>query len=391
MNCTPPAWNPHRAESDSHFPSNSQDRDGFHVVGVGIDTLRLGWSGIDFSNLTSIFRYGTIDQVTGEMVHPRKGVIKHARRGVCFGLSAAANSPRQLWAEGRLSAAIPSGCSPLDLAVPEFLLCSEISYRAFASQLGIDIPTGCVATVRRLDPAVDVAFERPCDGLAYIEALSSLDLPRLKRNTWHAKGSSVVETVSWSLESGTQVRIYDKFTEVRKATKRLDAGAAGGRLRLERQWRIPPARRSTPFMLLGDPARGAEFARVLAIEFARYFEPWALERLVVSRPLAAYHHLKARIGHAVVGRNRDGSPRLLSERVAERIMGSLIALYHEGDEAFANRRTARDRRAELRRFGIVLSDTIERVIELGYLIETALAAWRQVARDRDHQAGLRAA
>ena len=39
-----------------------------------------------------------------------------------------------------LSAVIPSGRGPLELAVPEFLCCSEISLRFFAAELGIDIP-----------------------------------------------------------------------------------------------------------------------------------------------------------------------------------------------------------------------------------------------------------
>lgn len=131
------------------------------------------------------------------------------------------------------------------------------------------------------------------DGLEYLAALSSLDLPRVKRHIRCAKGWSVVQSVNWDLASGTQVRVYDKFTETRERTKRLDAGPAGGQLRLERHWRIPPSMRPTPYMLVGSPVRSTEFARRLTFEFARYFQPWALDRLVVSEPSAAYHHVRS--------------------------------------------------------------------------------------------------
>jgi hypothetical protein len=270
----------------------------------------------------------------------------------------------------------------LDLAVPEFLTCGDIRFRSFAGELGIEVPPECHATVRRLDAAVDIAFVEPSEGLAYLAALSSLDLPCVKRTTSFAKGSSVVQSVSWSnRSSGIVVRAYDKLTELRERARRPDAGPAGALIRLERQWRLPASMNRVPEALVGCLVRSAEFAQQLSTEFGRYFGSWALERLVVSGPLAAYYHLKDRVG-TVIGRKRDGSPHVLTERLAERMMGTLIALYQEGDEGFRNRRIARERRAELRRVGIVVSDFAGRVIEIGRLIGMALAAWRDLVCSR---------
>ncbi len=209
--------------------------------------------------------------------------------------------------------------------------------------------------IRRLDSTVDLAFEKPAEGLAALAGVAALPLPRMKTQVIREVGGSRVETVDFRGSSGKRVlgRWYDKGVE---------SGLAGrGRhVRPEDQRRYPKEAR-----LDVEAVASSSYIRDA---FVRRFEP--LWRASKGVKVAGVIELAQRLGELV----DEGE---LSAGQAKAIAGYLVL---ESADAYRQSRPQRYRdRAAARNHGLVLADGVldEVDIDLGEIMERAMdsAAW----------------
>lgn len=352
----------------STLPNRGQ-RCAFRVIEHGIDTVGFTYNGEDIDALAGLYARSTYDLDTGEQVKRirRKGQpwLVHPSAGVETGYITTQTGQRLIHVEGRMSALAAADRRVEELASHDLLLNGDNIVRGLMRRIGIELPPLLTASVHRVDLAVDVEFEQRHDGLRFLAALDTLDLPSCKRVRTTAKGSSVRESVAWKNESGFVLRAYDKGYERSK-----DGNVRGGVIRLEAQRRPRAGERLRPSQL---------GASTLARYYGQRLEVFNLDQLVVTPPFEAYYVLQERIGTPMPGRKKDGSHRVLTHRVAERMLGTLMQLLAEGDAAFPSRRVALRRRRQLRRVGIVVDDTTESVIEIGNVIVSMIGAWKEAA------------
>jgi hypothetical protein len=323
-----------------------------------VDTVSYGFRGLPRDKAVVSFSGSRTDALTGSSINPlvtgRSRILRAADSRTKLGLTLPPNGGPLVWTEGPLSALLDL---PAELGGVDRLERGEEAARALARRLGVRL-AGTEATVRRADLTADVAFERASEGLSVLRAVAGLTLPHCKTEVVHGRASNAVETVTFRNRSGVAVRVYDKSAQ---------RGHRRGRLvRIERQWRPSRAGQVSP----------AAFAVAdHASLFGRPFRSWPLDRLIVANPLDAYFVLKDRIGAPLPGK-ANGSPRVLTSRIAERLSGTLLWLLAEGDDAWPERRIALERRRELRSVGIEVDNDVDSVVDVGRILFSAVEAWR---------------
>jgi hypothetical protein len=239
------------------------------------------------------------------------------------------------WVEGRLSALLAGTADAHGLAAPADLPAgAEAGREAFAA-LGLDMAAP-IEAVRRADLAGDLVFDDGAEGLAFLRALASLDVPRLKRDVW-AVGPRI-ETVYYRTPKRGEVRMraYDKGVESGTA-------APGERVRFEMQLRFPKALQMTPRNLAG--VHWGDLYRKRLAPWERSADGFS----VVSLSGAQDAILAALREGATL---RDGSQ--LTPRRAERMLGTLVILSELGPDWYDNGFTAKRRAREFMDLGISL-------------------------------------
>lgn len=211
------------------------------------------------------------------------------------------------------------------------------------------------AGVRRLDSAVDLAFQDPAEGLAALAGVAALPLPRVKTKVIREVGGRRIETVYFHGSAGKTVlgRWYDKGVESGDSRR-------GMHVRPEDQRRFAKdARLTVDAVAEGTYVRDA---------FVKRFEP--LWKAAKGVKVAGVMELAQRLSEL----QDEG---LISPAEAKRIAGHLVL-----DAAQAQRQSRaqcfRDR-ADARRHGLVLADGVldEVEVDLGQVLERAMdsEAW----------------
>ncbi len=270
---------------------------------------------------------------------PRGVLVSRPVAGVRFGAFHGDTAPAA-WVEGRLVALLAGSDKAHGLAGPADLVPGAAKAREVFAGLGLDLAAP-VEGVRRADLAGDLSFADGADGLAFLRALASLDVPRLKRDVW-AVGPRV-ETVYYKTPKAGEVRMraYDKGVESGTA-------APGERVRFEMQRRYRKALQMTPRNL-------AEMD--WATSYRERLGPW--ERSADGFAVVALRGAQEAVLNAVRegATMRDGSA--LTMRRAERMIGSLVILSELGPEWYENDDTARRRAREFQDLGVALD--LERI------------------------------
>lgn len=312
------------------------------MLDFGVDTVRFGHRHLTKSDARAAFADVRPDAITGEAVRPvrmrGRSVQLHSsdpeRVGVAYGW----NTHALVWTEARLAEFVHDD-SPL--APLSFLPAGELASRRLLERRGVPVD-GSPATLCRCDLAVDVGFERPEDGAAFLRAVDRVELPPYK-SCVHREGS-VVETVAYHLRGSIQLRVYDKSAE--------QGEVAGTRVRIEREWR-PKYRSQQP------SPREFGLERASAV-FRKPYRNVALDRLVVA----------------------DGPDfsRLVLDRTkntleASKVIGQLVILQNHGDAPFTSRRAAQEARRFVRSFGIELDASLRCSIDVGAVFALAVRQW----------------
>lgn len=339
--------------------SNSDPADTFYVAAVGVHTVSFAWRGCT----PSAFPPGiaTVSSRTGEVLPiersgPRHRIIKDPVSGSRVGCSVTSNGC-STWVEGTLSG-ILADRKMSSLAPAHRLPAGALAAAELARSMSVALPDAHYATVRRCDLAVDFWFVVPADGLALLRGAATLSLPEYKSVVRGGRGSSNVQSVAWETARRIALRVYDKSSEERRAGA---TDAPGRVVRVERQ-HCPRS---------AEQVSTDEYGRQdLAAVFAHPLSSWSDERILIATPSGAYWIVKGLIGRPVLP-----AGRVLTPRVAERMIGSLMQLQEEGDAAWSNRRTALTRRRELRSLGVEVNPLAQTVIDVGALFRTASAAW----------------
>lgn len=233
-----------------------------------------------------------------------------------------------LWAEGRLGAILARTSEDHSLAPADKLINGALRVRDALAHVGLDV-SDSVAAMRRVDLAAELRFDRPGDGLSFLRAMASLEVPGVKRDVWF--NGSRVETVYWRTPKRGAVRgrLYDKGAE-------SGSDAPGRRLRLERQVRYPKAKQQSPAALSSSDLEALYRGRFEALERG--------SGNVIATGLSGAQR-------AILDQVESGA---LTPRKAERMLGTLILLDHFGPSWWEKRYTATRRQRELQELGIVL-------------------------------------
>jgi hypothetical protein len=233
-----------------------------------------------------------------------------------------------IFAEGRLAAMLARSEDDHDLAPASKLTDGAECVGNALAALGFDFDTR-PESVRRLDLAAELCFEKPADGLSFLRAMATLEVPGTKRAIW--VDNQRVETVYFRTPKRgiVNARIYGKNEET-------GLGPPGGLVRLERQVRYPKAKQQRPESISGSDLEALYRGRFTALSQGR--------EAVIATGLDGAQS-------AVLDRVADGA---LTARKAERILGTLTLLEHFGQDWWEKGYTARRRVRELQELGIVL-------------------------------------
>ncbi len=274
-------------------------------------------------------RRESVNPLTGEVIRfndgPRGSLI--ASRPIGAMRLGAYPGAGMLYAEGRLGALLAGTTEDHSLASTKGLAPgAERAKEAFA-ELGLVINS--TTAVRRLDLAGELHFDRPADGLSFLRALANLDIPGSKRDIWMKDAR--VETIYYRTPKRGQVRLrcYDKGVEA-------GTHEPGARVRLERQVRYAKAQQQTP-----EAIQASNLEQLYQGRLAAWTD--ATTDVVATDLLGAQQAVLERL-----------AADLISARVAERLVGTLVLVEHFGFEWWEKRHTAQRRKRELRELGIVL-------------------------------------
>ncbi len=260
-----------------------------------------------------------------------------------------------VYTEGPLADLLPGakGLSPV-----ECLVDGARAARDFAQAFGVDAAR-CDMTLGRCDLAVDVGFASPAEGQRFLRGVAGLTLPRLKSNARRALGTPALETVFFSRRSGGIVlRVYDR-------SRRL-GDEPGSVIRIEREWR-PKGRQQPPTHAL--PQTG-DLGRL----FARPFEKYAADNFVVADPLAGCQLIEEQVSETLVPRG-DGSCEVLTQRVAENLIGAAVRYAKHGERAWSNPRARRRRLDQLAALGVAVDADLELAVPVGQVLHLAARQW----------------
>lgn len=255
------------------------------------------------------------------------------------------------------------------LAAPVLLPGCLVSLVAgLRSQVGLRLPDGRTlvdaigdrrpgfAGLRRLDTAVDYGFPRRDAGLAFLEVIGSMELPRCRRSLMHG-ASGLLETVYWRGYGTARVmaRVYDKGAESGEAPR-------GRLIRMEDQRRFQSGRR---------PAVDRTTPATVHHLFRERFQPLAKSPDVLVGDVNAIAERLADL--AAAGTIRPST--------AEKLVGMLHLRHYENLQA--PRATRYRRRAKLRELGLHLANlpgTEPVEVQLGRVFDAALGAdaWAEI-------------
>lgn len=258
--------------------------------------------------------------------------------------------------EGRASAIVSEDTDNHALARPAALLEVEAKAARILRRLDlVDLESRHRSYVRRLDLASEVVWPTAADGLSFLDALSRVDMPRLKTDVWRNRGRVETVYLRTPKRGAVRARAYDKGVEA--GTHR-----PGERVRLERQVRW-------------TSSEGPPMDRELSLDLGALF----------VKPLGGF--LRATDGVQVLG--IDAAVEALLEMVAadrlaplraERLVGTLAIAGRVGtDSGFWSDRTAVRRRADLRSLGIDLDTdpaARARAVPVGDVVGAMVEAWR---------------
>jgi hypothetical protein len=192
---------------------------------VGVDTVRFRWRDTRDA-ADSMRRRGFIEGARGEMWDKRPG-------GGRFGVYRDGTA----YVECRATQLVDDEQSHALTAPGRLLLAAQVAATQLLGE-GVDVGDGS-PRLGRCDLAGELAFSDGREGVAFLYALSQLDVPWAKVGTEGAKRDEL-ETVYYRGTRGRSVthRIYDKGRE-------SGSDPAGRRIRLERQLRFRKAREQT--------------------------------------------------------------------------------------------------------------------------------------------------
>ncbi len=232
----------------------------------------------------------------------------------------------------------------------------------FAPVIGHDADDGITeepGRIRRLDLAADLRCSDPADGIAALDALADLTLPRVKVCEWRHEGRT--ETIAYYTATKKKRllhRIYDKGVQT-------GSDPAGTLLRFERQHRFEKSKQA----LAEDVAQNGDPEKL----WLDGFEDWAsaAEELNVGGADAAQRHLIEKVERGELQREK-----------AERLIGSLAVARLRGEgwwRDLGKPHLGQRRRRELADHGLALSpsDKAPREVPLGEAIRALRAAWRE--------------
>lgn len=258
-----------------------------------------------------------------------------------------------VWIEGRASDFIGTRG---DLAPSSALGELAPAVTAIARRWNVAIREQTV-TLARFDVAVDVRFRESAIGLAFLESVAGLNMPRCQAQPIRATGSPAVETAQWRNKQGVVLRIYD-VTARRGPNPFLPRTR---RVRFERQVRISHAKQVPPHEIESHD---------LAQPFLSAIRLWLSEDAIPVREFpAAYLLIKRRLGQAFL----DGSGVPLNETTARYLVGAAADLLYEGLAAWRDPNVARDFDRRLRRHGIDVQSTPWEFSPMDVLAEVATA------------------
>jgi hypothetical protein len=239
--------------------------------------------------------------------------------------------------EGRAAALVAGDRGDHSLLEPGRLLLAE---RAAAGL----VAAATRPTLGRVDLAGELRFGDGREGLAFLQALSSIDVPWCKVGIEGRRGDSV-ETVYARSTNGRSVlwRAYDKGVE-------SDTAAPGERIRWERQIRMRKVREQTVEQFLEGDLRAAFVGRLRRVA--------SIGDVVVADVVGAVE----RLGELA-----------LPPTKRDRLTGYLL-WGGRGDYA---PRTAQRLRAELRELGVGLDSAqpVRLVVPVGRHLRTLAAMW----------------
>jgi len=210
------------------------------------------------------------------------------------------------------------------------------------------IPVGDDHGVGRLDLTADLRFDNRWEGLAFLDALAHLDLPRTKPAIYGRPPETVYLLAK---RSGKKLaRVYDKGRQARSALP-------GELIRFEDQRRFRGGARLPAEAVVQNP-------EVMSFFFQSRFAPVAASSEGVT--IATAEVLADRISELVASGE-------VSPAKGCRLLGFLM----HGDRVALPERTARRWRSELRELGLVLADPLDDdlVVDVAGGVEEALAGW----------------
>ncbi|MBX6369893.1 MAG: hypothetical protein IRZ04_18070 [Rhodospirillales bacterium] len=295
--------------------------------------------------------------------------LKEKAHGWTFGIWRSHGSV-SLWAEGRLAALADEDEDARRLAAPAELPAAVAVAVEVWREHGIELDE-VPALVRRLDLTAELRLAVGSDGIAFLRALETVEVPGCIANAWQRDGR--VETIYFRSRAArrgggkVKLRVYDKGAEM-AASGRPDAPPPGTLLRFERQMRFD-AQGQLPAAVWAARSLGPHFAEPLAA---------IKEDAAVLMPGDAVD--------AVVARVESGE---LSPQIAERLLGTLLLWQRLGSSWSGwSAKTAQRRRRELANLGISLARDADGTgisVPVGLLARAAADAWVEV--DFQHRAG----
>lgn len=294
----------------------------------GIDTWRLG-------------RYLDSDEDLGRAVRFLHGRTFQKVEGHSLGVMP---DRRFLWIEGHPA---------VDGLAPPKTLRTEQD-RVLAGLEDHGLPIGRQGGIRRFDQTVTLRFQEPAEGMAFLQGMAAVDVPRTKPASY----GRPIETV-YLLGLGRKTRrvlarCYDKGIEAGTARR-------GELIRLENQTRC--SKDSADYI---NPETMSEFHHLAGSHFAHRFAPVAESVNGVHAATAPV--LADRVAELIA----DGR---MSASKGTRLLGYLVA--GQRLDGSVPERTLRRWRHELREYGLVLVDPLADQIDvdLGDALWAAVEAW----------------
>lgn len=355
-----------RAHSRSVGAAATEQHESFSVPRVGVDTVSFAWRPTGDELLWRRLRGGAEDgHICGIWQVRPAGVVGGWMLKKKLGAATWFFYPDNelIYCEGRLGAMLADDLRDFSLG-PFFALgiAALNLEEVFAPVVGRDREDGICnepGCIRRIDVAGDLRCARPAIGIAILDALSDLTLPRVKVCEWRHEGRT--ETIAYYTATKKKRllhRIYDKGVQ-------SGSDPAGTLLRFERQHRFEKAKQIPAEELAsqGDP-------EALWLDG---FEEWAhaAEGLHVAGPDEAQCRLIEKVESGELQREK-----------AERLIGSLGIARLRGEgwwRDIGKPHLGHRRRRELADHGLALAAGAKSQPEvpLGEAIRALRAAWQE--------------